>query len=93
MLILESNTMYSGFDRLSTTNGSNILTSSAATSNLVANDVIKTNISSNAQTSLVISVADNLVTVNTVFTTNTSNIFYLAYPQFINVDYSVLVVS
>lgn len=46
-LILESNTMYFGTDRLTSTNNSNILVSSATSSNLAANDIIKLQLNSN----------------------------------------------
>lgn len=92
-LMLESNTFYFGPDRLNTTNGSNVLISTATSTNLAANDIIKTNISGNAQTSLVVSTSGANVTVNTVFTTNSTNVPYVAYPSFANVDYSILKVS
>lgn len=92
-LLLESNTFYFAPDKLRTTNGSNVLISTSTSSNLAANDIIKTNISGNAQTSLVVSTSGANVTVNTVFTSNSANVPYVVYPSFANVDYSILRVS
>jgi hypothetical protein len=90
-LLLDSNTVYFGQDTLSTTNGSNLMISSGHTSNLVANDIIVTNISGNVQTSIVILVDDNVgnVTVNTLFTSNTTNVYYQVYPNMNNEVYIV----
>jgi len=90
-LICESNTFYLAPDRLQTINGSNIVYSSGGTSNLVANDIINTNISGNAQTSLVVAVDQNTgnITLNTVFSTNSTNLTYVVYPTMNGVTYSV----
>jgi len=90
-LYLESNTYYFAPDRL-TTNSTNIVVSTAGTTNLAANDIIQTNINGNAQTSLVISVngGTGVIQLNTRFTTNTTNVPYVVYPTFNGASYSVL---
>ena len=89
-LILESNTAYFAQDKLTTTNGSNLVVSTGHTSNLAANDIIVTNINGNVQTSIVILADDNTgnITLNTVFSTN-STVYYQVYPTMNNVLYTV----
>ncbi|MGH7744228.1 MAG: hypothetical protein ACREQ5_05325 [Candidatus Dormibacteria bacterium] len=79
-LTTESNGMYFAPDQLSTTTGGNTLVTTATFANVVANDIILTNIAGNAQTSLVKLVAATTINVNTIFATNTVNNFYMVIP-------------
>jgi hypothetical protein len=90
-LIVESNTRYFAQDRLNTSNGSNIVFSNGGTSNLIANDIIQTNIVGNAQTSLVIAVnsGNGMIRLNTSFVSNSTNTPYIVYPTLNGVSYSV----
>jgi len=90
-LLLESNTSYFAYDKLLVSNASNIVISSASTSNLIANDIIKTNIGGNSQTSLVLAVSlgGNTITLNTVFSVNSANVQYQVWPKMNVVAYSV----
>lgn len=89
-LLLESNTAYFGREQLTTKANSNLVVTSGHTSNLVANDIIVTNIGGNVQTSIVITADDNTgnITLNTVFTTNTTNVYYQVYPTLNNVAWT-----
>jgi len=90
-LLLESNTEYFAPDRLIITNGSNIVYSTGNTSNLIANDIIFTNLSGNVQTSIVLSAndANGWIKLNTVFSSNSTNVGYLVWPYFDNVQYQI----
>lgn len=90
-LLLESNTEYFGPDRLIIVSGSDIVTSTAESTNLAVNDIIFTNTSTgNAQTSIVTSITGNSITINTTYGANSTNTGYLAFPVLDNVAYEIL---
>ncbi len=89
-LTIDSDTTYFAFDRLITTTNSNVVISTSTTSNLIANDIISTNINGNSQTSIVVLVTGNNITLNTTFTTNTTNTGYIVYPLIDNVNYEII---
>jgi len=70
--------------------GSHVIASNALFGNVAVNDIIRTNIAGNAQTSIVTATAAGSINVNTTFSINASNVLMVVYPSHNGASYSIV---
>ena len=75
---------------VSINNSKIIVTTAPVLGNVAANDVVQINVGGLLVSSQVASISGNTMTVNTMFTSNTSNLGVLVYPSINTASYSIL---
>jgi len=93
VLTLESSLIYIANNKLSLTNGSNVVIVSTSSTELIANDEITFMNNGTSNTGKVLSVSDNMVTLNianTNFSTNASNVIYSINPSINSQSYIII---
>jgi len=93
LLTLESDLTYIANNKLSISNGSNVLVVSTTSTELIANDVITYMNNGAVNTGMIILVSNNNITlnlVNTYFTTNSTGVMYSVNPSINNQSYIII---
>lgn len=93
ILVLESNLIYISNNKLKISNGSNVLTVSDSSSDLIANDVITYMNNGTSNTAKILLVSANTITVNLAssnFNANANNIIYSVNPSINNQSYAII---
>jgi hypothetical protein len=93
ILTLESNFVYIANNKLKLSNGSNVITVSSTSTDLLANDVITYMNNGSSNTARILIVSGNSLTVNiatTNFKVNSNNVVYSINPSINNQSYTII---
>lgn len=93
VLTLESNFVYIANNKLNLSNNSNVITVSAASTDLIANDVITYINNGTSNTARILIVSGNALTVNIAtsnFKANLTNVMYSVNPSINNQSYAII---
>lgn len=89
-LTMDSNTLFIWAEPSVINVSSNVIVGADLFGNVAVNDIVKSNVAGNAQTSIVTATAAGSVTVNTVFNINASNVLLMVYPSQNNASYKII---
>ena len=89
-VLVESNTSFTYINLGSVVNGANTIIANGAFGSIAVNDILKTNVAGNAQTSIVQVVSANTISVNTIFSSNATNVVIQVFPSINTASYSIL---
>ena len=87
---LDANTNFIFTNPANVTNTSNVIVSTNVLGNIAVNDLVQLNVNGNIQLSLVQVVAQNSLSVNTIFQVNVSNIMLSVFPSMNGASYTIV---